>query len=54
MSALSGNFAIIKKMRLIRLALKNWRNFASVDVRLEQRVFILGNNGLGKSNFFPL
>lgn len=37
-------------MRLTRLILKNWRNFTEVDVPLQQRVFILGNNGIGKSN----
>ena len=37
-------------MRISRLILKNWRNFTDVDVPLRQRMFILGNNGLGKSN----
>jgi len=37
-------------MRISRLILKNWRNFTDVDVALQKRVFILGNNGLGKSN----
>jgi predicted ATPase len=34
----------------IRLHLGNWRNFASVDVRLQNRVFVIGPNAAGKSN----
>lgn len=34
----------------IRLYLSNWRNFASVDVRLQNRVFVIGPNAAGKSN----
>jgi predicted ATPase len=34
----------------IRLHLGNWRNFASVDVRLQSRVFVIGPNAAGKSN----
>jgi len=34
----------------IKLHLGNWRNFASVDVRLQNRVFIIGPNAAGKSN----
>lgn len=37
-------------MRLTQLTLKNWRNFTKVDIPLQRRVFIVGNNGLGKSN----
>ena len=37
-------------MHISRLKLTNWRNFTEVDVPLEQRVFIIGNNGTGKSN----
>jgi predicted ATPase len=33
-----------------RLHLANWRNFAFVDVRLQNRVFIIGPNASGKSN----
>ena len=32
------------------LALKNWRNFREVDVRLSERVFLVGPNASGKSN----
>lgn len=31
--------------------LKNWRNFLSVNVDLQERVFIVGPNACGKSNF---
>ena len=37
-------------MRLVKLGLKNWKNFAKVEVELAPRVFIIGNNGAGKSN----
>ena len=37
-------------MRLTRLELKNWKNFTNVSVKLAPRVFIVGNNGTGKSN----
>jgi energy-coupling factor transporter ATP-binding protein EcfA2 len=34
----------------IQLHLGNWRNFASVNVRLQNRVFVIGPNAAGKSN----
>jgi predicted ATPase len=34
----------------IKLHLGNWRNFVFVDVRLQNRVFIIGPNASGKSN----
>lgn len=37
-------------MRLAFLSLKNWRNFASVAVHLQDRVFVVGPNASGKSN----
>ncbi len=37
-------------MFLTRLRLRNWRNFAEVDVPLQQRTFIVGPNAAGKSN----
>jgi predicted ATPase len=37
-------------MSFIKLHLANWRNFASVDVRLQNRVFVIGPNAAGKSN----
>lgn len=38
-------------MRFTRIHLDNWRNFRAVDVALEQRVFLVGPNAAGKSNF---
>ena len=38
-------------MIVSRLILKNWRNFRSVDVSLGRRVFLVGPNASGKSNF---
>ena len=37
--------------RFTRIQLENWRNFARVDVPLQQRVFLVGPNASGKSNF---
>jgi predicted ATPase len=33
------------------ITLENWRNFTHVDVDLQQRVFLVGPNASGKSNF---
>lgn len=38
-------------MQFTRIRLENWRNFLSVDVPLENRVFLVGPNAAGKSNF---
>src|ERR1022692_959580 len=37
-------------MIISRLVLKNWRNFREADVRLTERVFLVGPNASGKSN----
>lgn len=37
-------------MRFIRLRLENWKNFLSIDVGLQRRVFVVGPNAAGKSN----
>lgn len=41
-------------MIVSRLILKNWRNFRSVDVRLTERVFVVGANASGKSNLLDV
>ncbi len=41
-------------MIITRLILKNWRNFKSVDVALGDRVFLVGPNAAGKSNFLEV
>lgn len=38
-------------MIVSHIKLKNWRNFTSVDVDLSDRVFLVGPNASGKSNF---
>ena len=38
-------------MLFTRLYLQNWRNFLSVDVALRERMFVVGPNASGKSNF---
>jgi len=38
-------------MQITRLVLKNWRNFRDIDVELSDRVFVVGANASGKSNF---
>jgi predicted ATPase len=37
--------------RFSRIRLRNWRNFADCDVSLSGRVFLVGPNASGKSNF---
>jgi len=38
-------------MQFTHVKLENWRNFVSVNAALDRRVFIVGANALGKSNF---
>ena len=38
-------------MKVSRIILKNWFNFQSVDVPLTDRIFCIGANASGKSNF---
>lgn len=38
-------------MKFSRITLQNWRNFKQVDVSLQNRVFLIGPNASGKSNF---
>ena len=38
-------------MIISQIILKNWRNFQSADVKLSDRVFLIGPNASGKSNF---
>jgi len=41
-------------MRFSRAFLENWRNFGHVDVQLQNRVFLVGPNASGKSNFLDV
>ena len=38
-------------MHLSRVCIKNFRNFANIDVSLSEHVILLGENRVGKSNF---
>lgn len=41
-------------MIISRVILRNWRNFLEIDVLLGDRVFIVGPNASGKSNFLDV
>ena len=41
-------------MRLTSLKLDNWKNFSHVHVDLQRRVFLVGPNASGKSNFLDV
>ncbi|MCX7049886.1 MAG: AAA family ATPase, partial [Candidatus Sumerlaeota bacterium] len=41
-------------MIVSHVRLKNWRNFREVDVALGNRVFLVGPNASGKSNFLEV
>jgi len=43
-----------KVLRFTRIEIENWRNFAHVDIELQRRVFLIGANALGKSNFLDV
>jgi len=40
-----------KSLRFTKISLQSWRNFKKVDVALQHRVFLVGPNASGKSNF---
>lgn len=41
-------------LRFTHLRLRNWKNFREVDIDLAQRVFLVGPNASGKSNFLDV
>lgn len=41
-------------MYISRVKLKNWKNFKEADVNLSERVFLVGPNASGKSNFLDV
>lgn len=41
-------------MIVSRVTLKNWRNFQDLDVELSDRMFVVGANASGKSNFLDV
>ncbi|HLC30282.1 MAG TPA: AAA family ATPase, partial [Dehalococcoidia bacterium] len=38
-------------LRFRHIYIENWRNFVQVDADLQRRVFLVGPNASGKSNF---
>jgi len=38
-------------MKITKIALKNWKNFSDIAVNVDSRLFIVGANASGKSNF---
>lgn len=42
---------MIKGLKIRRLQLKNWKNFQGVDAAIPNRLFLVGPNASGKSNF---
>jgi predicted ATPase len=45
---------MIKDLKFRRLQLKNWKNFADADVAVQNRLFLVGPNASGKSNFLDV
>jgi len=43
-----------KPLQFTHLHLENWRNFLHTDVELQRRVFLVGPNASGKSNFLDV
>jgi predicted ATPase len=43
-----------RPLRFTGIRVENWRNFGQAEVDLQRRVFIVGPNASGKSNFLDL
>lgn len=43
-----------QRLRFTHIYLENWKNFRRVDVGLQERVFLVGPNASGKSNFLDV
>lgn len=43
--------AVSKNLIFCRLGLRNWKNFANLEVAIQNRTFLVGPNASGKSNF---
>lgn len=43
-----------EKLHISKLHIENWKNFKSGDIDLEYRLFIVGPNASGKSNFLDI
>ena len=45
---------MIGNLHFRRLRLRNWRNFTGVEVAIQDRLFLIGPNASGKSNFLDV
>ena len=43
-----------RTLRFSKISLQSWRNFTQVEVDLQRRVFLVGPNASGKSNFLDV
>ena len=43
-----------RPFRFTNVSLANWRNFGHIEVKLHRRVFVVGPNAAGKSNFLDV
>src|SRR3990172_7203868 len=43
-----------ESLRFSSLRLQNWKNFVRIEVDLQNRVFLVGPNAAGKSNFLDV
>jgi predicted ATPase len=44
----------VQSLRFSSIRLENWRNFVRIDTGLQRRVFLVGPNASGKSNFLDV
>jgi AAA15 family ATPase/GTPase len=51
MQSMNGSRRQATVPRFTRIRLRNWRNFSAAEADLAQRVFVVGPNASGKSNF---
>lgn len=49
-----GRNGAAQSLHFSSVHLENWRNFVRVDLRLQKRVFLVGPNASGKSNFLDV
>ena len=50
-AASAGGATMASTLKITRLQLHNWKNFREVDVGVPDRLFLIGPNAAGKSNF---
>lgn len=54
MTVTGHNKKNLDKLHFTHIHLQNWRNFINVDVDLQDRIFLVGPNASGKSNFLDV